>query len=167
MSRSSSYSSTPIVCLVDGRMIRDAVVSALDEAPGPSELPAIYQAVNEIVLRAVTHLAEQEGWREGVVLAASRRAMLVAVAAVAQTLDDSLNQRVEDLRVEGVTWTEIGQLLGLTREGAARRFDPVAREKALEAGRRSRAKRQPAHPADDTTRTAAPTQRKPHRPSSR
>lgn len=148
-------------------MIRDAVLMALDETPTPGELPAIYQAVNDIALRAVAQLAEQEGWREGVALAASRRAMLVAVAAIARILDDSLNQRVEDLRVEGVTWTEIGQLLGLTRDGAARRFDPVAREKALEAGRRSRAKRQQASATGDTPHTAASAQRKPRRSNSR
>lgn len=167
MSRRSHCSSARIVGLMDGRVIRDAVLAAVEEAPAPAQLPAIYQAVNEIALRAVTQLAEQEGWREGVALAASRRAMLAAVASVARTLDDSLNQRVEDLRVEGVTWTEIGHLLGLTREGAARRFDPGAREKALEAGRRSRAKRQPASAAGDTSRTAASAQRKPRRSDSR
>jgi hypothetical protein len=156
-----------IVGAVDGRVIRDAVLEAVEETPASGELPAIYQVVNEISLRAVTRLAEREGWREGVALAASRRAMLVAVAAVARTLEDSLDQRVEDLRVEGVTWTEIGQLLGLTREGAARRFDPDAREKALEAGRRSRAKRQTASASADTPHTVASARRKPRSSNSK
>ena len=140
---------------MDGRMIRDAVVTAVDEVPSPDQVPAIFEAINEIAVRAVTRLAQQEGWREAVALAANRRAMLVAVAAVAQRLDESLSQRVEDLRAEGATWTEIGQLVGMTREGATRRFSPVARERALEAERRSRAKREATNAAGGTTGTAA------------
>jgi len=151
---------------MDGRKIRDAVLAAVEEAPGPEHLPPIFDAINEISLRAVTSLAAQEGWREGALMAANRRAMLVAVASVAQLLEESLNQRAEDLRDEGVTWTEIGQLMGLSRDGAARRFDPVARQKAREAWQRSRAKRQEVTAAGGTSRTAAPPKRKPRRSDS-
>jgi len=151
---------------MDGRMIRDAVLAAVEESPGPEHLPPIYEAVNEIALRAVTALAAQEGWREGAAMAANRRAMLVAVAAVAQRMEESLSQRAEDLRDEGATWTEIGQLMGLSRDGAARRFDPVARQKALAAWQRSRAKRQEASAAGDTSRTVARSSKKPRRSDS-
>ena len=143
-----------IVVGVDGSQIREVVRAVADDgytavAPGSADrvLPSILEAVNEIAAAATAEVADQAGYAEGARLATSRRAMLAAVAVVAQALEDDLPGRVKDLRDEGVTWREIARLLDMTPEGVQRRFDPVAGEKAREANRRARQRRQdPAGP---------------------
>ena len=123
----------PIVAGVDGRKIRDAVCAAADAGylnlatEGADSLPTVLRAVNEIATQATTELSEEAGYGEGARLATSRRAMLAAIQVVAQALQQDLPARVKDLRDEGVTWREIGQLLDLTPEGAQRRFNPGRR----------------------------------------
>lgn len=140
-------------CCVDGRRIRGAVESSagagyLDvAADAPGILPAVLGALNEIAASATLELAEEAGFGEGARLATSRRAMLAAIHIVSEALREELPARVKDLRDEGVTWREIGELLELTPEGAQRRFDPVAGEKAREASRRARERQREAESA--------------------
>ena len=157
----------PIVAGVDGRKIREAVCTAADAGyvnvtnDAPEAVPTVFQAVNEIALAATAGLAEEAGYGEGARLATSRRAMLAAIEVVAQALQHDLPGRVKDLRDEGVTWREIGQLLDLTPEGAQRRFDPVAGEKAREASRRARTRRQSRNTGIDTPRNPSTRSRTP------
>jgi hypothetical protein len=150
----------PYRCDVDGRQIRGAVEAAaasgyLEPPTGAAGvLPAVLRALNEIAGTATKKLADEAGFGEGARLATSRRAMLAAIDVVAETLRAELPARVKDLRDEGVTWREIGELLGLTSEGAQRRFDPVAAAKAREASRRARERlRETQGTAEDTSRS--------------
>lgn len=158
----------PNVVGVDGRKIREAVCAAADAGylnvatEAPNTLPTVLRAVNDIATQATTELADEAGYGEGARLATSRRAMLAAIQVVAQALQQGLPDRVKDLRDEGVTWREIGQLLDLTPEGAQRRFNPVAGEKAREASRRARERqRNGRSAATDTPRSPPKRLRKP------
>ena len=153
---------------MDGTKIREAVCAAADAgyvnlATDASEaLPTLLRAVNEIAVAATTELAEDAGYGEGARLATSRRAMLAAIQVIAQALQEDLPGRVKDLRDEGVTWREIGQLLNLTPEGAQRRFDAVAGEKAREASRRARERQRSTRSTTiDTPRSLPKRSRKP------
>ena len=153
----------PIVAGVDGRKIREAVCAAADAGyvnvatDATEAVPTVLRAVNEIALAATAELAEEAGYGEGARLATSRRAMLAAIQVVAQALQEDLPGRVKDLRDEGVTWREIGQLLDLTPEGAQRRFDAVAGEKAREASRRARTSTECSQRSDRHTSQPADT----------
>jgi hypothetical protein len=153
---------------VDGRKIREAVCAAADAGyvnvatDATETVPTVLRTVNEIALAATRELAEGADYGEGARLATSRRAMLAAIQVVAQALQEDLPGRVKDLRDEGVTWREIGQLVDLTPEGAQRRFDAVAGEKAREASRRARERQRSARSAATDTPRKAPTRsRKP------
>lgn len=145
---------------MDGRKIRDEVRAASEQGyldvalEAPQALPAILRAVNEIAVAATGKLAEEAGYGEGARLATARRAMLAAINVVAEALAAELPERVKDLKDEGVTWREIGELLDLTPEGAQRRFDPVAAEKARAANRRARQRQREAQgPGANTPRS--------------
>jgi hypothetical protein len=149
---------------MDGRRIREAVRTAagaghLGVAPeSPGALPAVLSSVNDIAAAATRALSEEAGYGEGARLATARRAMLAAIQVVAQALLEDLPDRVKDLRDEGVTWREIAQLVDLTPEGAQRRFDPVAAEKAREASRRARERQRVAR--DEGSGTARRPQKR-------
>lgn len=47
---------------------------------------------------------------------------LPRVAAIAERIESGSRERVAELRERGVTWTRIGQALGMTRQSALARF---------------------------------------------
>lgn len=64
--------------------------------------------------------------------------------------ESKIRSAVDHLRLDGATWAQIGQALGITRQGARQRFDIAARtaHRAQPAPRRSTSSREDATPSD-------------------
>lgn len=47
---------------------------------------------------------------------------LVALAAAAEWLEEEKGRQVAKMRVAGMTWTEIGECLGVSKQAAAKKY---------------------------------------------
>lgn len=65
------------------------------------------------IMRALTD--PERGWDEG----------LEAVVQIRQAVEILTEKAVANARAEGITWASIGEMLGMTRQGAQQRYGAV------------------------------------------
>lgn len=68
--------------------------------------------------------------KEAPAIVSTRRSqqLIAQAAAAVDAAERKLHERVRDARANGVTWDEIGEALGVTRQSAHRRFSATSEE---------------------------------------
>jgi hypothetical protein len=89
---------------------------------GPDELPA--PAIDDLSLTVVTDTVEALARLRTPYWHGDNGVLLHALASLLAQAHALLPKAVADARDQGLTWTEIGQLLGLSADTAARRYRP-------------------------------------------
>lgn len=64
-------------------------------------------------------------WWQGNPDISEDEALILDAAAVRDAADELLGQRVMQARDAGMSWTKVGELLGITRQAATKRYSRV------------------------------------------
>lgn len=69
--------------------------------------------------------AESFHWWQGNPAVSGDEALILDAAAIRDAADELLAQRVIQARDAGMSWTKVGELLGITRQAATKRYAKV------------------------------------------